>query len=71
MTFSRRAALAALPLLAGLPARAEQRPRVGEVTAVRGTALAHFGIAPPRRLDAEAPVLREDMLATDRDARLA
>lgn len=69
--FERRCILTALSLLLGHPARAEARPRVGEVTAVRGTALAHYGTIAPRRLDEHAPVLREDMLATDPDARLA
>jgi ferric-dicitrate binding protein FerR (iron transport regulator) len=73
MNSTRRAVLATLPLLTSLPAEAQSptRQRVGDVTSVRGTALAHFGVAPPRRLDPQAPVLIEDMLATDPDARLA
>ena len=71
---TRRAALAvaaALPL-PPRPAGAEaRRPRVGEVTAVTGTALAHASGEPPRRLEPTAGILLEDMLATDPDARLA
>lgn len=69
----RREALAILPALA-LPRllRAEERrPRVGEVTAVSGRALAHFSTLPPRALSPAAEVLLDDMLATDPDARLA
>jgi ferric-dicitrate binding protein FerR (iron transport regulator) len=73
--FRRRAALVA-PFVLALPiglARAQprQRPRVGEVTAVTGTALAHFEDLPPRPLAPAAPVLLDDTLATDPDARLA
>jgi ferric-dicitrate binding protein FerR (iron transport regulator) len=74
MNATRRALAAALPLLSGLsrPGAAQpRRPRVGEVTAVTGTALAHFVDEPPRRLEPEAGILLEDMLATDPDARLA
>jgi ferric-dicitrate binding protein FerR (iron transport regulator) len=68
-----RRALLALPLLAaGLhAAAAASRPRVGEVTTVTGTALAHYGLQPPRALHAAAEILLEDMLATDPGARLA
>lgn len=60
----------ALALLAR-PALAQQRPRVGDVAAVTGRALAHFGSEPPRPLAPAAPLLLEDTLATDPDARLA
>lgn len=53
------------------PALAQQRPRVGDVAAVTGRALAHFGSEPPRPLAPAAPLLLEDTLATDPDARLA
>lgn len=71
---TRRALAAALPFLPALsrPGAAQQRrPRVGELTAVTGTALAHASGEPPRRLEPEAGILLEDMLATDPDARLA
>lgn len=47
------------------------RPRVGAVESVTGRALAHFEPEPPRTLAAAAPVLLQDLLATDADARLA
>ncbi|HYZ34309.1 MAG TPA: FecR domain-containing protein [Crenalkalicoccus sp.] len=70
MSAPRRALLLA-PLLAASAARAAARPQVGDVTEVRGTALAHFEAEPPRRLAPASPVLLEDMLATDPDSRLA
>lgn len=63
--------LAAPALLPGTVRAATPRPRVGEVEAVTGRALAHFAADPPRTLALAAPVLLEDMLATDADARLA
>lgn len=62
----------AMGSLLPVPARAgTPRPRVGEVEAVTGRALAHFGPDPPRTLAPAAPVLLQDLLATDADARLS
>lgn len=64
--------LATTALLPSPPAAAQaDRPRVGEVEAVTGRALAHFESAPPRALSPASAVLLEDLLATDPDARLA
>jgi hypothetical protein len=78
VTEPRRRALLAAPLLAavgpcvrGAAAADDSRPRVGEVTTVTGTALAHYGPQPPRALHPAAEILLEDMLATDPGARLA
>lgn len=67
----RRALGAAALVLLARPALAQQRPQVGDVAAVTGRALAHFESEPPRPLAPAAPVLLEDTLATDPDARLA
>ena len=67
-----RRALGALPLLLlARPAPAQARPRVGDVEAVTGRAMAHFESTPPRPLAPASAVLLDDMLATDPDARLA
>jgi len=66
-----RRALGAALLLPVPAAHAATRPRVGEVAAVTGRALAHFESDPPRRLAPAEPVLLDDTLATDPEARLA
>lgn len=67
-----RRALGAMPLLLlARPALAQARPRVGDVEAVTGRAMAHFESTPPRPLAPASAVLLDDMLATDPDARLA
>jgi hypothetical protein len=68
---TRRLLLLAAPALLPRSARAAARRQVGEVETVTGRALAHFAEDPPRTLAPAAPVLFEDMLATDADARLS
>ncbi len=67
----RRRLLLALPLLPlAAPARAV-RTRVGEVTAMAGSAAALFSGEPPRALAPAAAILMEDLLTTGAGARLA
>lgn len=66
----RRHLLSFAILAASRPARAS-RARVGEVSAVAGTAAALFPGDPPRSLVPASPVLLEDLLATEASARLA
>lgn len=64
--------LALSGLHAPRPASARSpRSQVGVVRSVTGTAAAHFPGDAPRPLAPEAPVLLEDLLATEASARLA
>jgi len=70
MLCRRRHLLSFAMLAAPWPAQAS-RARVGEVSAVTGGAVALFSGEPPRPLASAAPVLLEDLLATEASARLA
>lgn len=70
MTVLRRSLLVASAGLAA-PALAQGRPRVGEVAAATGQAMAQFGPAPARPLAPPDPVLMLDTLSTGPAARLA
>lgn len=70
MAHRRRLLLAPALLLLPRPALA-RRVRVGEVTALTGTAAALFSGEAPRPLTPAAPVLMEDLLTTGPAARLA
>lgn len=70
MPCRRRHLLPFATLAAAGPAQAS-RARVGEVSAVAGTAAALFHGDPPRSLVPASPVLLEDLLATEAAARLA
>jgi ferric-dicitrate binding protein FerR (iron transport regulator) len=68
----RRHALLVAPALLALPRPAlALRTRVGEVTALSGTAAALFSGEPPRPLSPAAPIMMEDLLTTGPAARLA
>lgn len=69
---SRRHALLVAPVLLALPRPAlALRLRVGEVTALSGSAAALFTGEPPRALSPAAPIMMEDLLTTGPAARLA